>query len=42
MIALLPLNHFLFAAASLAWKRGTRGLFLFSLLCDSDSWGGCS
>jgi multicomponent Na+:H+ antiporter subunit D len=35
MIALLPLNHFLFAAASLAWKRGTRGLFLFSLLCDS-------
>lgn len=35
MIALLPLSHFLFAAASLAWKRGTRALLLFSLLFDA-------
>ncbi len=40
MIALLPLSHFLFAAASLAWKRGIRGLLLFSLLLDAALVGG--
>jgi len=40
MIALLPLSHFLFAAASLAWKRGIRGLLLFSLLLDAALIGG--
>ena len=40
MIALLPLSHFLFAAASLAWERGTRGLLLFSLLLDATLVGG--
>ena len=40
MIALLPLSHFLFAAASLAWKRGIRGMLLFSLLLDAALVGG--
>lgn len=35
MIALLPLSHFIFAIASLAWKRGKRGILLFSLLLDT-------
>ena len=34
-IALLPLGHFLFAALSLAWKRGGRGLTLLSFLIDA-------
>ena len=40
MIALLLLSHFLFAAASLAWKRGIRGLLLFSFLLDATLVGG--
>jgi len=35
IVALLPLGHFLLAALSLAWERGTRGMMLFSLLLDA-------
>ena len=35
IIALLPLGHFLFAALSLAWERGIRGVLLLSLLLDA-------
>lgn len=35
IIPLLPLGHFLLAALSLAWERGTRGLMFFSLFVDA-------
>ncbi|MEA3356136.1 MAG: proton-conducting transporter membrane subunit [Candidatus Bipolaricaulota bacterium] len=38
-VALLPLGHFLFAALSLAWERGTRRLLLLSLFFDASLLG---